>query len=384
VEICEKNKCTGCLLCESVCPKGAVKIREDSAGFLYPFVETEKCISCGLCQKKCPENETLSIPPQKAYAAYTKNKDIRKASSSGGIFATLAAVVLKEGGVVFGAGYDGELNVLHKAAENPEELSELMGSKYVQSNTLGIYKKVAEKLDEGRKVLFCGTPCQCAALRNYAGEKENLLIVDLLCHGVPTPALWKKYLNDNFKAPESASFRSKKRGWEEFSMEVKHSQGVYNASLYKDAYLRMFLRNICLRESCHECSHKGMNYSSDITVADFWGISKVFPAMNDDKGCSAVILRSDKGIRAFEEVKDQLIAVECSVESISKINTAYGRSAEKPASREAFIFDMGRDVPFDELKRKYCKKVGNKEIYVIRAKRFAKKIIGKFSRLKRN
>lgn len=384
MEICEKNKCSGCLLCESVCSKGAVEIKTDEAGFLYPSVNEEKCISCGLCRKKCPVNYTNVIPHKKAYAAYTTDKEIRKSSSSGGVFATLATAVLKEGGAVFGAGYDSELQVLHKSAETPEELLQLMGSKYVQSNTRGIFKKVAAKLEEGRMVLFCGTPCQCAALRNFVGEKENLLIVDFLCHGVPSPVIWKKYLDENFNSPESASFRNKRRGWQEFSMEVKHRDGVYSGSMYNDPYLRMFQTNsIVLRMSCHDCSWKEIHHSSDITVADFWGLSKVFPDMNDDKGCSAVLLRSEKGINAFKAVQEKLKVRECTLEDIKKSNVAYDHSVDVSKNRAEFVEDISNNVSFEEIKAKYYKPANKKEIRKIKMKNFAKKIIGKISRLKR-
>lgn len=382
MNICEREKCSGCSLCEAVCPFGAIKMVADSEGFHRPSLDADKCTECGLCRRKCPVNNTEKHIPTEVYAAYCKDKDIRVRSSSGGIFSVLAEKVLSDKGVIIGAGYGEGLSVIHKTAENKDELVSLTGSKYVQSDSRGIYKKIGEYLREGRTVLFSGTPCQCSAVRNLYGEKDGLLLCDFICHGTPTPVLWEKFIGERFEGAVNASFRDKKRGWQEFSMRVDTGKSTYSESQYKDPYLRMFLSNVCLRPSCYQCTNKGENYASDITLADFWGISKVFPEMNDDRGTSVVIVRGEKGRELFESVKDSVVSCPCRVESVAKINTAYGESAKKPAARDAFFTALGEGADFSTLAKTFGRPLSNKEILKIRLKRSAKKIIGKIYRLK--
>ena len=382
MKICERERCSGCSICSEVCPFGAVTMERDCEGFLRPVVDGEKCTECGLCKRKCPSNDSENNPPTEVCAAYCKDKDIRARSSSGGIFSCLAEKILEDGGVVIGAGYGEGLRVVHKTAENKDELLDLTGSKYVQSDTRGIYKKVGEYLKEKRTVLFSGTPCQCAAVRNLYGEAEGLYLCDFICHGVPTPELWKRFIGEEFTGAYGASFRDKKRGWQEFSMRVDAENGEYSCSQYKDPYLRMFLSNVCLRPSCYDCAQKGDNYSSDITLADFWGISKVFPEMNDDRGISVVIVRGEKGRGLFESVKDGIVYKACNVKSVARLNTAYGESAKRPETRESFFEALADNKSFRELSREFGKPIGNKEIIKIRMKRWAKKLIARIYGLK--
>jgi len=364
-------------MCLDVCSAGAIEVKTNGEGFAYPFVDEEKCVSCGLCQRKCPQNNYVNNDPEGTFAAYARDKDIRKRSSSGGLFSVLAGKVIDEGGVVFGAGFDDDLKVMHKSAGNREELALLAGSKYVQSDTQGVYKKVKEVLDEGKRVLFCATPCQCSALRNYIGDRDGLILVDFLCHGVPSPLVWRKYLDECFKDVKSAHFRSKENGWEEFSMKIVSERGNYVRSWYTDPYMRIFFGNIALRQSCYDCTHKGEGYASDITVADFWGISKVFPEMNDDRGTSAVIVRTEKGRAALDAVKTELVLKECTLESIIQSNNVYYKSAKRPVARESFFADISSGTSFEELKKKYAIPMKGTVIFKLRAKRFVKKALYK-------
>ncbi|MBQ4067582.1 MAG: Coenzyme F420 hydrogenase/dehydrogenase, beta subunit C-terminal domain [Clostridia bacterium] len=382
MKICEKALCSGCGLCECVCPAGAINMRPDDEGFTRPRVDEKKCVGCGLCEKKCPVNVREKHLPIKAYAAYTKDDKIRKSSSSGGIFGLLASEVLRSGGVVAGAGFGEGLRVEHKITETEAGLKELMGSKYVQSNACGIYKSLGEYLKEGRTVLFSGTPCQCSAVRNLYKDSENLVVCDFICHGVPSPLVWERYVKE-FPNAKAAYFRDKKRGWQEFSMRIDTSSRVYSCSQYKDPYLRIFLRNIDLRPSCYSCSWKGENYASDITLADFWGISKVYPEMNDDKGTSAVILRSKKGGELYSAVCERLFMAEVDASRIAMINTAYGESAMRPQIREEFFADLRECKDFGKLLKKYHKPISTTEIVKMRIKKTAKKLIGRAYRLKK-
>lgn len=382
MEICSLELCCGCGQCAYICPRSAIEMVKDSEGFLRPAVDEKKCISCGLCEKKCPVNKIYKATPSTAYAAYSKDKEIRNSSSSGGVFSVLALKVLSEGGAVVGAGFDESLNVIHKTVTDKDGLCALRGSKYVQSDATHIYEQIKDCLSNGKTVMFSGTPCQCAAVKNVFGDREQLILCDFICHGVPTPALWKKYIDEEMPNAKAASFRDKKLGWEEFSMRVETEDRVYSASQYKDPYLRMFLQNIALRPSCYQCSWKCENYSSDLTLADFWGISKVYPHMNDDKGTSAVVIRSQKGESLFDSVKDELVFEQTKTETVSNINTAFSHSALRPEKRTEFFSDLGNNKSFKELSDKYVRPLPEKEIIKIRAKRVVKKLMCKVYSIK--
>lgn len=382
MEICKSSLCSGCALCAHICPKGAVEMEYDGEGFLRPAVSDDKCVDCGLCQRKCPVNKKESALPFNTYAAYAVNGEIRKSSSSGGIFYLLAKNILDRGGIVCGAGYGEKLRVVHKAAYTERALRELMGSKYVQSRTDAVYGQIDESLCEGKPVLFSGTPCQCSAVRNAFGNREGLYICDFICHGVPTPTIWEKYIEEEFPGADNASFRDKKRGWQEFSMRIDTKSGTYSGSQYKDPYLRMFLRNVNLRPSCYECSWKGENYASDITLADFWGISKICPEMNDDKGTSVVIIRSDRGDALYSSIIENTVSKEVDISFVAKINEAYGVSAMKPVEREAFFEDLKAGKSFEAIADTYAKPISGKEIVKMRIKIKAKNMLGKIYRVK--
>ncbi len=383
MEICEKGLCSGCGCCEHICPRNAITMHFDEEGFLRPDIDTRSCVECGLCQKKCPVNITEERLHTEAYAAYAKDKEIRKSSSSGGIFSLLAQNVIAEGGVVFGAGFSEGLRVVHKSASTHSELLELRGSKYVQSDLRGIYEKVGAALSDGKKVLFSGTPCQCAAVRSVFGDKENLLIADFICHGVPTPKLWERFVLDEFQSPTYASFRDKRLGWEEFSMRVESEKGTYTCSRYKDPYLRLFLKNVALRPSCYNCTWKANRYQSDITLLDFWGISSHYPHMNDDKGVSGVVVRGEKGRKAFDAVKDKAIFEKADIKEISRVNTAYHKSTPYSDLREGFFDDLKSGYSFGELSKKHVRPLPVKDMLTLRSRTAIKVLIGKIYKLKK-
>lgn len=377
MEICSFELCCGCGQCAYICPRSAIEMKIDVEGFLRPEIDNKKCVGCGLCEKKCPVNNKKPLEPIDVVAAQSKDESIREISSSGGIFATLAKCFIEDGGVVCGAAFDENFHLRHTTAENLDDLWALVGSKYVQSDTQKIFQKIDGALKDGRKVLFCGTPCQSAAVKNAFGDNENLTVVDFICHGVPTPALLDKFIGDRFKDPRFVSFRDKKRGWEEFSMRVDHEKGSYNVSRYKDPYIRIFLENVSLRPSCYNCSWKAENFSSDITIGDFWGVSKVLPSMNDDKGTSLVIVRSEKGKALFDRVKESFIYNNTDKASAVKSNGMYNESTPKPARREEFFRLISEDASFDEINAKFGHPVSSSEIFVIRCKRIVKKALFK-------
>lgn len=344
-EICDKKLCCGCMACKDVCPKAAISQKSD-CGFAYPDIDEDKCIDCGRCRRVCPVTKNHDIRCETAYAVINNDDAIRMSSSSGGAFAALAQTVCEKGGVVFGAAFDEALVVRHIAADNCDEIRRLMGSKYVQSSTDGVYARIRNALEDGKTVLFSGTPCQCVAVKSVFGDAEKLFLVDFICHGVPSPDVWKKYLNE--VCPDGAddvSFRDKSRGWEDFSIRINSGGVNLCQSHVVDPYYRVFFSNTALRESCYECSWKGSQRASDLTVADFWGIDRVFPQMNDNRGVSAVLVNSEKGRLLLEESSEKLTVVSCDKEAVLKGNGMYYSSVKRPGTREEFFQKLSvRDV----------------------------------------
>ncbi len=305
IEIVNKEDCCGCSACEQVCPKGCIELRADAEGFLYPVVEVAKCVDCSMCDRVCPViNQGDAQRPLKVYAAKNRDEQIRYESSSGGLFTALAESVLGEGGVVFGVEFDSDWSAKHSYVESADELHRFRGSKYLQSRMESSYSDVKRFLKEGRKVLFSGTSCQTAGLRRFLGrDYENLLSVDLICHGVPSPMLWQDYLNtlENRGDIKSIKFRDKRVSWNNFEFKVDYkSQPSFSVDFRKDLYFMGFLKNLYLRPSCYACPAKGGRCASDITIADYWGVQRVLPKFHDDKGVGLALTWSDKGQMLYE------------------------------------------------------------------------------------
>lgn len=359
IEIKDKTMCMGCHACYSKCPVQAIKMVEDEKGFKYPIVNKEKCINCSLCERVCPilnKNKTTNNP--EAYVVKNKNEKIREQSSSGGMFTLLAEKVLQNGGVVFGATFDEDWDVEHKYVENVEELQMFRGSKYVQSTIGSTYAKAKEFLLEGREVMFTGTPCQIEGLKSFLGRDfENLVTQDIICHGVPSPKVHKKYLefvklNYNSKKIEQIYHRSKNSGWKDSGIKIKLDNMEYIKSHKEDPYMQAFLRNTILRDSCYDCQFKNKNRISDITLADFWGIENIEPEMDDDKGTSLVIINSEKGMKIFEQLKDKIIWKKVNFEEAIQYNPSMTSSPRKDPNRKKF-FDNLDKISFEKLVNNY-------------------------------
>ena len=305
-----RASCSGCYSCWNSCYKDAIIMEEDEEGFRYPRIDAKRCVGCGACERACPVLNPPLVEQAKApdaYAAINRDEAVRQSSSSGGIFHSLAMSVLQEGGIVFGAGFDEKWEVAHQSAETENELKALQVSKYLQSRAEDSYQQVRENLNKGRKVLFCGTPCQCAALRTFLHKDyPGLLLVDFICHGVPSPAVWRRYLAWRTRGEKihSISFRNKNISWERFQLAFFfNNAGRYLAEdLDKDLYMKGFLQNLYLRPSCYECRFCQSNRPTDITLADFWGVEEELPEASDHKGTSLVFIHSERGKAAFAEV----------------------------------------------------------------------------------
>lgn len=360
VDVIEKNKCTGCMACKNACPVGAIKIERDSNGFQYPKINQAKCIHCNLCKKVCPVITSLKEQNNitKTYACKNKDTNIRMQSSSGGIFTLVAEYILNQNGVVFGAKFNKRFEVVHDYVTKKEELSVFRGSKYLQSKIGESYKKVKRFLEEGKKVLFTGTPCQVEGLLTYLGKDYgNLYTQDIICHGVPSPKVWKQYLKykeENQRLRE-INFRKKDiLGWNNYQVNYKYDNSEESIHHEEDVYMKLFLQNLILRESCYSCNFKKINRKSDITLADFWGINEVIPEFNDEKGVSALIVHSQKGKEIFENIKANVSLREVGIEDIKKYNPCICSSADYNEKRKQFFKVLNREGLKNAIE-KFCK-----------------------------
>lgn len=372
-----KTGCCGCAACVQVCPRGCISFSEDFEGFRYPIANKKECIECGLCEKVCPllnEEKYKERRPQVVYAAKNKDDRIRMSSSSGGIFTILAEYTIQQNGVVFGARFDDNWEVVHDFTETIDGLSVFRGSKYVQSKIGNCYQITKTFLDKGRLVLFSGTPCQIAGLKSYLRKKyDNLLCVDFICHGVPSPKVWRKYIDnitENVRSGkksvsfpfiysfsegeaqgtssnlqiESLSFRNKKTGWKKYSFALTFAEASADGKknivslshiFNKDLFMNLFLNNVVIRPSCYDCKFRSFKSGSDITMGDFWGIRKIFPTFDDDKGVSLIALNTEKGTKMYPSAYS--ISEKSNIEDCLKWNPSITHSPSRPFIRNIYF-----------------------------------------------
>ncbi len=381
----------------NVCPKKCIEMKADHEGFQYPVIDSQKCIQCGLCEKVCP---VLNVKPdhpfaQKAYLVQIKDDAVRRESTAGGAFTAIAEYTLDKNGVVYGVAYDKDFKVVHTKAADKSELWKFRNSKYVQSDTGRTFSEVQNELKEGKLVCYSGTPCQIEGLKAFLGkEYDNLITVDVVCHAVPSPLIWDKYLEmqkEKYGSDISnIMFRDKHYGYKYSTMTVKDKDGkaVYTYGIDTDPMLRAFFSDICDSPSCYDCKFKKRYRVSDFTIWDCFSAYDFDKTLDDDKGTTRLLIHSEKGIRIFDAFKTKMRYTEVTPDQLTAGVKEMFRSVGGNTKRDEF-FEDANSMPGSQLFHKYfpetirvklertvriiCYKTG---IYS-GAKRIAKKILRK-------
>lgn len=322
----QKKECCGCTACTTVCPQNVISMKADEEGFLYPVINEGNCIECKLCIQVCDFNKSQELEKrdrQDVYALRLKEKNKLKESQSGGAFAAIAQVILRENGYVVGAVMDDEFKVHHVLIESENDLKKLKGTKYVQSDLDDTYEKVRAFIENGQSVLFSGTPCQVAGLNSYIQKKmgklpEKLYTCDIICHGVPSPLIWEKeveYMKQMPSALIEIRFRDKEKGWHNNISTFIYENGE---KVSNNVYNTMYANGLITRPACEQCRYTSIDRCSDMTIGDYWGIEKVAPQMDDNAGVSVVMVNSEKGNEVFKKLQDECECIRGDINSCNQ------------------------------------------------------------------
>ena len=366
MQIVESKKCTGCGACYNICPHGAIQMIEDERGFLKPFIDDAKCVNCGLCEKTCPvlHYESKNFEKPKVFAFLNNDEKTRLKSASGSVFPVFAKYVLENNGVAFGVIYDDEMKVCHSMATNWQDIEKMQSSKYVQSDTKDTYKKAKKELESGRFVLFTGTPCQIAGLKSYLKKDyDNLLTIDLICHGVPSRKVFEIYKKEFIQEQKDSgkilniNMRSKIKGWgcENFVTTIT-TDNTYDISGNRDNFIKLFGSDLSVNDVCFDCKFNRLPRVADITMGDFWGVENFDKSLDDKKGTSIVLLNSTKGEKYFDIVKQFAFVKEVPLEVAVKYNPNIYSSSKPHPKREDFFEDLLMpNAELSKLSKKYIK-----------------------------
>jgi coenzyme F420-reducing hydrogenase beta subunit len=357
IDSIKQMDCTGCKMCKDICPVDAIYYECDREGFWYPKVNYDKCIKCGKCVRTCPslsERKNQQAKEPEVYAAWALDDEIRLKSTSGGIFYILAEKVLQQDGIIAACKYTDDFkSAYHTMGDTNEDLEAFKGSKYFQSDTEGIYKSVGEQLKNGRKVLFCGAPCQVAGLNNYIGKmSDNLITVDFICRGINSPMVFKKYVEDCERYHGSpvkiVHLKNKNKGWTRLGTYMEFQNGkTYYRDKITDPWVNGFVRgDLFMRPCCSECKYKEKIRVADITIGDFWGLK----GSQGDlfKGISVVLINTDKGAAYLKTVSDKLFLEKHTYDEASKGNGCLLSPAPMGIHRKEF-FDKINNTEFESL-----------------------------------
>lgn len=376
IRLASITDCTACAACVSVCPKQCISMHEDREGFLQPKIDTQLCIQCHKCEKACPILNPITIPDDfetKAYAAINKDDEVRAQSSSGGVFFPLAQWVINQGGVVFGARWNDKWEVVHDYAEDIEGVKAFMRSKYVQSVVGDTLKQAKAFLEVDRWVLYSGTPCQIGGLKAYLGkEYDKLVTVDLICHGVPSPGVWRSYLKDYFGKEKivDINFRDKSEGWiTSPCVSITTETQLSRSKQMENPYFRGFLTNVYLRKSCYNCQFKYIHRIADITLADYWGVNEVCPEMHDDKGTCIVLTHTARGEELLDVLIPTIKVIQQDLNTSVSHNSAMYCSVPIPLKRKNFFRYYQKNLTFQRLV-----KCIDKDKFIVRLFRKLRKI----------
>lgn len=376
----QKKKCCGCGGCVAICPRRAIHMVEDENGFVYPVIEQEKCSHCGLCDYICAyrKEDEQKWTPRKTYVAVSQNTDLKK-SASGGVFASIATNVLQEGGIVYGCAMerrDGRMMPVHKGVERIEDLEQLMGSKYAQSSVTEICNDLKKQVLAGRKVLFSGTPCQVGMVRSllHGRATENLLLVDIICHGAPSARLFGDYIDELEKRKKGEIqqflFRDKAYGWSKVGSYTITKNGrtkKYPLPFRQSSYYADFMDAETYREECYQCKYAGQERVGDITIGDYWGVQVEHPELLSENGgtiarrsgVSCLMVNTDIGEKWIDTYQDSMLLFSSAFEKAAKVNTQLRVPSSKGKNREE-VLALYRNGGYAAVERFYRKKLGMK------------------------
>lgn len=378
ISINDKKRCCGCSACASICPQKCIMMKRDCEGFLYPWVDKNNCINCNKCEKVCPIlHQNINLNESRAsFIVQNRNNTILKESTSGGFFSLLAEYVLDHEGVVFGARYDSSFYVKHDCIEKKADVDMFRNSKYCQSDINNTYLKCLKYIMDGRLVCFSGTPCQIAGLKFFLGKDyENLITVDVVCRGVPSPLVFEKYVEWRKKdgAIDNIKFRDKHYGYYSSTMSIYYKNGkVKRNDVKNDPFLKLFFDNMCCRPSCYQCCFKTKKRMSDFTMFDSWH-AQMFAKIFNTKGATSLIIRSEKGNLIFKKIEKNFIVKEVPFEDIYKFDgEMMTQCIDINPQREGLFKAIQDGEDFAQINKEYNKKSG-KEII----KLFFKKIMYK-------